>query len=46
MKQLGKIKDFILMFYCSFWIDPKSGGSVLLHSVGKNSPLDMMSHPR
>jgi hypothetical protein len=42
----GKNKDFVLLFYCSFLIDPKNGGSVLLHSVCKNSPVDMMSHPR
>ena len=46
MKQLVKNKDFVLIFYCSFLIDPKNGGSVLLQSVGKNSPVDMMSHPR
>jgi len=46
MKQLGENKDFVLIFYCSFWIDPKNGGSMLLQSVGKNFPVDIMSHPR
>jgi hypothetical protein len=46
MKQLGKNKDFVSMFYCSLWIDPKNGGSMLLQSVRKTSPVDMMSQPR
>jgi hypothetical protein len=46
MKKLGKNKDFVLIFYCSFWIDPKNGGSILLQSVGKNLPVDMTLHPR
>jgi len=30
MKQFGKNKDFVLIFYRSFWIDPKNGGSMRL----------------
>jgi hypothetical protein len=46
MKQLGKNKDFVLTFYCSFCVDPKNGISMLLQSVGKTLPVDMMSNPR
>lgn len=46
MKKVGKNKDFVSIFYCSFWIDPKIGGSMLLQIVGKNLPVDMTLHPR
>jgi len=46
MKQLGKNKEFVVIFYFSFWIDPQNAGSMLLQSVGKNLPVDMMSYPR
>ena len=36
MKQFGKNKDFVLIFYRSFWIDPKNGGSMRLWTEKQN----------